>query len=502
MFGRQGIIGRRQPRAGSALVGLALVASVAGCHSPAERAQREAGLADQLADAKAYPAAAAAMARATALDADDPALWLKFGRLQLQAGDPGGADQAFQRAAELAPDNVEALENLAILSVRAGQPDRARRYMDPLLVLQPDDPAALLAQGAIALRERHAPEALATADRLLQVSPDLAEAHILRARALMATGRLDDAIALLRKRATVLTDGPDAIEVRALLVDAYRQAGDLAGVRATALELHRLQPDDPAYALESARALHAQGRDREADAVLAGLRKGHPGSVAIARAIMDYRRSTMSPVAARDAVAALAVGASPAIIVVVANTLTDMGAPARALALAAPLAAGAPTGRSLDAGTAAARAEAALGRPGAAAKRLDAILRFDSANVPALIERARLRLASRDFAGALADAQLAQSGDDGSQAAALLVARAYAGARQGVLAQQAYAQALQGFPDSFPVLAEYLDWLAATGHAADGLTPAASFARRHRGNAAAVGRYEGLCRLTGASCGL
>ena len=479
---------------------MAALLAVAGCHSAAVRAERQAALADQLMALKAYPAAATALGRATALDSDNPTLWLKLGRAQLQAGNTGAADQAFQRAAELVPDSVEALENLVVLAVRAGQIDRARRILDPLLVLQPDDPAGLLAQGAIALRERRAGEALAAADRLIAVSPDVGEAYVLRARALWAQGQRDEALALLRKRAALSPDGADGIEVRALLVDYYRQSGDLAGVRSTALELHRLQPKDPSYALESARALHAQGRDAEADGVLAALMQAHPGSTAIVQAVIDYRRATLPPAQAREAVAALAARARPPIVALIANALTDMGAPAQALALVGTHGGGIVEAGTVDAAIATARALAASGQAGPARARLDAVLAFDEGNVAALVARARLRMAAHDFAGALADAQLAQASDGTSQPAALLVAQVQAAAGDRVLAQQAFAQAVRTLPDSFPVLTTYLDWLEGTGRARDGITPAASFARQHRGNRAAWRRYAALCRETSNPC--
>jgi predicted Zn-dependent protease len=154
----------------------------------------------------------------------------------------------------------------------------------------------------------------------------------------------------------------------------------------------------------------------------------------------------------------------------------------------------------VDATVALARALIAAGRTAEARSRLDAVLAFDPGNVAALVARGGLRLAAGDRAGALTDAQLAWSDDQTNQAAALLVAKVHARSGEAALAQQAYALAIQAFPDSYPVLATYLDWLGQTEQADNGLQPLASYARRHRGDGLAWQRYALLCRRLNDPC--
>lgn len=490
----------RRLRAAALLAALPAWLAVGGCQPAEVRAQKQAAIADQLAAQKAFPAAAVAMGRATRLDGNNTDLWLKLGHVSLQAGDFAAADQAFQRAAELQPDSVEALENLVMLALRAGMMDQAKRFMDPLLVLQPDDPAGLLTQGSIALHERRYGEAIATADRLMATAPDITEAYLLRARALTGAGRTGEGIALLEKRATAAPAEADARALLSLLLDLYRRTGDVAGVRGTALRLHRLLPADPSYAMESARAYHAQGRDDLADATIADLRRAHPGSVGIVRAIVAYRVATLPGPAARAAVAAMARGAPPGIVAAVAGALVDMGDAGQALALVGPLIGPAVDAGNVDAATASARALAALGRDGEARARIDRVLAFDSGNVPALVTRARFRLARRDLAGALTDAQLAWSSDDDSQDAALLIAQIYDAGGNAGLAQQSYARAVQAFPDNYPLLGRYLDWLVAAGRRDAAIDAVSSYARRHRANRVAWQRYAALCTAAGNAC--
>jgi len=498
------IVYARQPsapcrRRGSASLLLAAMLACTACGSATQRAERAMAEGDERLDARDMGRALAAYGRATRLDGNNVDAWLRLGRAQLQAGDPTGADQSFQRAQELAPDNIEALDNLVILSVRGGEVDRAKQYLDTLQVLQPDDPAGLLAQGTVALRERRPADALAVADRLVGNYPDLAEGLLLRSRALAGLDRRRDAVAALEAWLKVHGGDPRAGDVLRELLDQHRSAGDVAAIRDVAGRLHALEPGEPRFALEVARAARAAGRAAEADATVAALLVAHPGAPDVARAVLAWWRDQLSPGEARRRALALA-DAQPPLRTLIAGTLIDWGQPAAALAMVPLPADPQMAAATLDAHVVAARALAALGRGAAARAEADRILAFDPGNVPALLVRARLALAARDFAGALADAQLARSSDASSEDAAMLVPRIHAAAGDPVLAQQAYALGVQAFPDSYAFLSTYLDWLGAAHRPRDAMQAVASFARRHPRHAPAWRRMAALCADLGDPC--
>jgi tetratricopeptide (TPR) repeat protein len=64
--------------------------------------------------------------------------WLNLGITQLQLGDSGAAEAAFNRALEANPGNIEACNQLGILYRRAGRLDEARRYYEAALLHDPD----------------------------------------------------------------------------------------------------------------------------------------------------------------------------------------------------------------------------------------------------------------------------------------------------------------------------------------------------------------------------
>lgn len=495
--------GRGHVRAGRRFrvtLAVLLLAATVGCRPAEQRAEMEVARADQLTAQKDMGGALQALGRATALDANNVDAWVKLGTLQLRAGDATSADQSFQRAQELAPDNIAALENLVILSIRGGDVDRAKRYLDALLVLQPDDPAGLLGQGAIALRERKPADALATSGRLVANYPDIAESYQLRARALAALGRPKEADDLLEKWLVTHPGDPGTKDVLLLLLDRYRADGDVTGIRSAAVRLHALLPDDPRYALETARAYRAQGKVDLAEDAVQDLLRAHPNSTAVTRAVLAYWRDVLPPADARTRTLALAERAGPAVKIAVANSLTDAGLGTDALGLLTPLAGPTVTAETVDAAAAQARAFAALGRTAEARRRADEVLGFDPGNVSALLVRARLSLAARQFEAAIADAQLAVSNDATSEAAAALVAQVYAAQGNQPLAQQAYALAIQRFADSYGLLSKYLDWLSSAGRRREAMQLVGSFARHHRRSDAAWRRYADLCRTENDPC--
>lgn len=479
-------------RLAPALLGpcLALALAAGGCKPAAERALAQEALYDRLFSVQAYPAAVPVIQRAIALDSDEPRLWLKLGRAQFQIGNFAGAAASYQRAFDLAPDNVEALQNLALLSVRGGTAEDARRYIEPLMVLQPNDLAGLLAQGALALRDKKYPAASGIADKLISLYPALAQGYMLRARVQASTGRPRDAIAVLEKQSTT---GPENPELLSQLLEAYQQAGDVQGIRDVSIRLAKVRPDDPRYAMESARAYHARGDDARARAILATLEKTYAGSTAVIGAIAGYWRATLPPAEARAQVRQMAAALPTATKVALANTLIEMGDAGASATLLAPLAAGEVGAGNVDAQTGYARALIAVGRKADARARLERVIAFDQTNVAALMLRARLSYEARDWTSALNDVQLAQSNDPTNQEAAIMEAQAYAARGDRVLAQQAYASALGSFPDNREIFAAYTDFLRATRQPKLLVNVLSSYARRHPGDAATWRAYAQAC---------
>jgi Tfp pilus assembly protein PilF len=487
-------------RISATLCTLLVLMLLPGCRSAKEQADIYEGMYDRQMSHKAYPAAIVSIRQAVSYDDSSVRRWLKLGDVAGILNQPAAAAAAYQQALDLQPDNVGALENLAILSVRGGQFDAAKRYIEPLMLLQPNDPAGLLATGAVALGERRYGDAMVTADKIIALAPDQADGYVLKARALDLTGHGADAVKLLEQRAAVHPTDNDLLQQLLLL---YQKHGDHAGIRSVALRLMPLHPDNPSYAMEAARALHAQGQDGKADAIIERLRQRATHSPSMMLTIADYWRDSLPPSAAKARIAHTAAGSPAGVKTALADLLIDMGDADDAIELLRSLAPAEITAANIDSQTHFARALLTAGRLPEAQRKIDDTLAFDPNNPEALLLRARVKLARRDFMGAATDAQLVANDDDSNEEAALLLADIYAKRGDQVLAGGAYGNARQKFPDSMTALTAEIGWLLSQKRTDEAVQRAASFAHTHDRMAAAWRTYGSVCaKVANSACKL
>lgn len=454
---------------------------------------------DQLMLVNAYPAARAIIQMAIDGNENEPRYWIKLAKAEGAMQNFAGAGVAYQRALDLQPDNIEALENLAALTVRSDSPGKAKEFYEPLLLLAPDNILGLLSKAILALHDRRYAEAGKIADTLMANASDLDEAYLLKARVLDGAGQRRAAIEVLEKRSLANTAARNKMLVD--LLDLYRRSGDVQGVRSVSVRLAKLYPDDPRYVVESARAFYAQGRPGDARAALAGLSRRYANSTIVIGAIAAFWRDNTPPDVARAEIRRMAETASPAIKAVLANVLVDLGAAGGVPILLAPLIDAPVVNANVDGQVALARAEMALGRSAAAGKRVARVLAYDATNSAALIISARIALARRDYAVALTSAQLASSGDPENEAAQRLIAQIYAAQGNNLLAGPAFGDLRRNFPQSISALRAQIDWLTTQKRHADAVRYAADFARNHVHSRAAWQLYADTCRISGiAGC--
>lgn len=487
------------PRHLVAISALCLSLVLGGCRSAMEKADAWEGQYDRMMASQAYPAALLAIRKSISYDDTTARRYIKMAELQLQIGQPAGAAASFQAALDLEPDNIEALENLAILSVRGGQFDAAQHFIDPLLALNPNDPAGLLASGAIALGQRRFADASSMSDRIIQAMPDRSDGYVLKARALDGLGKTREAIDLLDKHATLAEDPRDYL---VQMMGFYRRIGDMQGIRATAIRLMPLYPDDPRYAIEAARAYAATGQQDKVGTIIDDLLSRFHNNTDVLLAIGNFWRDTQPLAVAKTEVLKLATGAPPKVRSALADQLIDMGDPQNALKLLASLAPGQITSNNVDAQTHYARALLAAGQTAQAQGKVNAILAFDDNNPEALLVRSRIKLQAKDYRGAFTDAQLVANDDDNNEEAALLVAQIYAAQGNQVLAAGAFGTARQKFPDSTDALKAEVNWLMAQNRTEEAAQRAVSFYRSHPRSGPAKTMYDAICLKTRAmACG-
>jgi tetratricopeptide (TPR) repeat protein len=477
----------------------ALLLALGACTPDAEKAAAYEAQYDRYMSLQAYPPALTAIRKAISYDDSSARRYVKLAELQMAMGNAAGAAGSFQSALDLEPDNIEALENMSILTVRGGQFDLAKRYIDPLLALSANDPAGLLASGAIALNQRRFADAIGFSDRIIAAIPDRADGYILKARALDGLGRTREAINLLNQRAAV-ADNPKDLLFQLMVF--YRRIGDLRGIRATAIRMMPLFPNDPRYAIESARAYAADGKQDKVREIIDDLIQRYANNSDVLIAIGQFWHDTLPAETARTEIAKLAAASPPPVRSALADQLIGLGDPQAALELLASLAPPHVTTANIDSQTHYARALLASGQPAQAKAKVAAVLAFDKHNPEALLIRARLRLMAKDYRGAFTDAQLVANDDETNEEAALLVAQVYAEQGNQVLAAGAYGTARQQFPDSTDVLKAETDWLISQNRGEEAAQRAVSFYRTHNRSGPAGQIARDICKKTRAvACG-
>ena len=442
-------------------------------------------------------AAAQAMQKAINNDSNEPRRWLKLGRIQRQMNQNALAAGSYQHALDLDPANIEGLENMAILEVRGGQYKEARTYVDPLLSLAPDDVAGLLAMGAIKMYQGDYTEANKFADQLIKVDPAGVGGYSLKAHVLEAQGHPGAAATVLAQQVAL---NPSDVDLALQVMDLYRKSGNRQGVRDTALILTKLKPDDPRYKLESARALHAQGKDAEANAAIAHLQQQFRGNPDVIEAIAQYWFATQT----RDAAFARVIdmfqklaGRSKAAL---GDLLIDEGHAADVVRLLAPSASVDVDQGNVEVRASYARALMAIGKTAQARQVAEDVLGFDGVNDEALVVHAATSLAKHDYDAALTDAQLAISSNPQNEEAALLIPKIYMAKKNPIMAEQAYGDAQNNNPGSIAVFQARMAWFVGQKRIADAIGIAGNFTHAHPGNADAWRIYHQLCVQGGDRC--
>ena len=139
---------REDEALGEAAVGLR-----AGCGGAAGRRRPAADARRGLSRGRKKRRGIAGFEKLTALEPDVPEHWCALGNARLAAGDPGEAEAAYLRAAELDPADAAAFfSRLADGCLRAGYPEQAQATLVRCLALSPDEPLYRMALGDVLIR--------------------------------------------------------------------------------------------------------------------------------------------------------------------------------------------------------------------------------------------------------------------------------------------------------------------------------------------------------------
>lgn len=173
---------------------------------------------------------------------DDPAAQLHLAQLYLHENNFKDAAAALERTLELDPDNLQALAVKVELLERQDQTDASRQVLANALQLQPDSAFLQYQLGRWLLRHDQEEYALLAFARALELEPDNAEYSYTLATSLHQLDQIEPA----QKQLEALVDRePANRKARVLLIEYWKETGQMQNVQVLLAQLEQLNPDDP-----------------------------------------------------------------------------------------------------------------------------------------------------------------------------------------------------------------------------------------------------------------
>lgn len=175
--------------------------------------------------------------------ASNPAAQLQLATLRLQQGKPALAQGCAQAVLALQPDNLQARVILAKALDRLGSPDEAREALAEPLRQQPDNAFLQHELGLWLLSHDQPAYALLALTKAVERAPQNA---IYRLDLALSLHRLDQPEAAQAQLDQLVRRHPANRKARVLLIEYWKQAGQLQNVQVLLAELEQQNPDDPA----------------------------------------------------------------------------------------------------------------------------------------------------------------------------------------------------------------------------------------------------------------
>ncbi|HOE72176.1 MAG TPA: tetratricopeptide repeat protein [Deltaproteobacteria bacterium] len=213
-----------------------------GCSkSPEEKREAYLRSAQSYMEKEKYAEAAIEFQNALQIAPDDAQTLVTLGEIQLKMMKASDAYKAFSRAVGIDPRNTKAHEYLTSIQLLARKYDLAEKQASIILEYEPENRKAqeMLAQALFQSGKQK--EAVAIMDGLLK-DPKPLEATIINAvQMYMATGRVEDALALLSSGSSLY---PESSKIRFLASDIYAFKDDIKRAREWAEDAYRVEGDN------------------------------------------------------------------------------------------------------------------------------------------------------------------------------------------------------------------------------------------------------------------
>ncbi len=224
------------------------------------------------------PTIAAAVQRAIDANPQSAAAWIALLRLHQLNADATAAAQAAQRALAALPDDPRVLAAAGQALEAAGETNRAIETYNKWAAAQPQAAAPLLRIAAVHAGRRDYDRAIEVLKRARRLQPDAPEVSAGLARAYLASGRPDEAMAEAR---TLRRQAPKSAAAFVLEGDVLAAQKRLPPAEGAYREALKLAPAEPRAAIGLHRTLVAEGKTAEAEAFAGKWTAAHASDTAM-----------------------------------------------------------------------------------------------------------------------------------------------------------------------------------------------------------------------------
>src|SRR5262245_55694311 len=465
---------------------LLAVLLVAGCGSPAERAQNYYERAMKLLSHNDFAKAGIEFKNALQLKKDLVGAWRGLLEVEAHNRNYEALIPILRTIVELDPKDVDAKLKLGRFLMVGNALDQALDLANAAIEIDGRNPSALAVRAAVLLRLNDGIGAKREAQAALDIDPKNAEGLIVLAAERMVRGDIEGALLVLER-------DPSAHEkdvaIQLFKLHLFERAGDLKQAESLLRKLTELYPQERAFRLQLIRLYIDQKRPDDAEKELRALAAANPSDFDAGLNVVRFLQGVKGAAAARDELVARINAGQQAFRYQIALAEFDFaqGNLADSIRLLETLASGA---RSRDDALAAQvkLAQIQLSRKnfGAAEALVADILRKDSHNIDGLKLRASIRMEHGQLESAIADLRQALNDRPRSGELMQLLAAAYERSGSIELAEKQFADATKASDFDAATGLSYAAFLRRRGNlerAEDVLTEAS---RRQPSNVAAL----------------
>jgi len=169
--------------------------------------------------------------------------WIQLARLYIHSALLPEAQNALEQAMRLQPDNLQAVVAQIELLDKQGKTDESRQLLARQLAAHPESAYLQHALGMWLLHHGERPYALLGLSKAVELEPDNQDYRYDLATTLHAQQELE---AAQRQLEEIVQRHPANRKARVLLVNYWKESGQLQNVQVLLAQLEQQNPDDPA----------------------------------------------------------------------------------------------------------------------------------------------------------------------------------------------------------------------------------------------------------------